>query len=219
MRPRGAEAMYTLYYSPGTASMAVHLALLEIGAPHQLELVDLESKSQRSESYLRLNPQGQVPTLVIDDKPYTESAALLMMLADRHPEAGLSPPPGTPKRNQWFQWLVFGSNAFGASYRSWFYPPDLGGTEHPPAVRTALQRRIENLWSRVDAQLTTGGPYVLGKEISAVDLLFIMYMRWSRNMPRTALDWPALRQFATLMRQRDSWQRLCDIENLKEWRS
>ena len=219
MRPRGAEAMYALYYSPGTASMAVHLALLEIGAPHQLELVDLESKSQRSESYLRLNPQGQVPTLVIDDKPYTESAALLMMLADRHPEAGLSPPPGTPKRNQWFQWLVFGSNAFGASYRSWFYPPDLGGTEHPPAVRTALQRRIENLWSRVDAQLTTGGPYVLGKEISAVDLLFIMYMRWSRNMPRTALDWPALRQFATLMRQRDSWQRLCDIENLKEWRS
>jgi glutathione S-transferase len=210
--------MYTLYYSPGTASMAVHLALLEIGTPYQLELVDFASQSQRSESYLRLNPQGQVPTLVIDNEPYTESAALLMMLADRHPEARLAPPVGTPGRNQWYQWLVFGSNGFGSSYRNWFYPPDLGASEHPPAVRAALQGRIESLWTRVDAQLAAGGPYVLGKEFSAVDLLFIMYMRWSRNMPRSALEWPALKQFATLMRQRKSWQRLCDIENLNEWR-
>jgi glutathione S-transferase len=211
--------MYTLYYSPGTASMAVHLALLEIGAPYQLELVDFESNAQRSEAYLRLNPQGQVPTLVIEDQAYTESAALLMMLADRHPESQLAPPFGTPKRNEWYQWLVFGSNAFGASYRSWFYPPDLGATEHPPALRTALQGRIESLWTRVDAQLTTRGPYLLGEEFSAADLLLIMYMRWSRRMPRTALDWPALKRFATLLRQRKSWQRLCDIENLNEWRS
>ena len=93
--------------------------------------MDFESKSQRSEAYLRLNPLGQVPTLVIDGRPYTESAALLMMLADRHPEARLAPPPGTPERNQWYQWLVFGSNAFGASYRNWFYPADLGATRAP----------------------------------------------------------------------------------------
>jgi glutathione S-transferase len=109
--------MYTLYYSPGTASMAVHLALIEIGAPHRLELVDFERKAQRSEAYLRLNPLGQVPTLVIDDRPYTESAALLMMLADRHPEADLAPPPGTPERNAWYQWQVFQSSVLGANFR------------------------------------------------------------------------------------------------------
>jgi glutathione S-transferase len=211
--------VYTLYYSPGTASMAVHLALLEIGAPHQLQLVDFESKSQRSETYLRLNPQGQVPTLVIDGVPYRESAALLMILSDRHPEAGLAPPIGMPKRNEWYQWLVFGSNAFGASYRNWFYPPELGTTEHPPQVRAALQGRIERLWAQVDAHLASGGPYLLGEEFSAADLLFIMYMRWSRNMPRTVLEWPALKRFATLLRQRKSWQRLCEIEKLTEWRS
>jgi glutathione S-transferase len=211
--------MYTLYYSPGTASMAVHLALLEIGAPYQLELVDFENKSQRSDAYLRLNPLGQVPTLVIDDQAYTESAALLMILADRHPEARLAPPLGTPERNEWYQWLVFGSNAFGASYRNWFYPPDLGASEHPPAVRAALQKRIENLFARIDAQLAARGPYLLGEEFSAADLMLIMYMRWSRKMPRTALDWPVLKHFATLLRQRKSWQRLCEIENLNEWRS
>jgi glutathione S-transferase len=211
--------VYTLYYSPGTASMAVHLALLEIGAPHRLELVDFDSNSQRSESYLRLNPQGQVPTLLIDGRPYTESAALLMMLADRHPQAGLAPPAGTPKHNEWYQWLVFASNAFGASYRNWFYPPDLGASEHPPTVRAALQGRIEGLWARMDAQLAARGPYLLGEEFSAADLQLVMYMRWSRKMPRTALDWPALKRFAALLRQRDSWQRLCDIEKLEEWRS
>jgi hypothetical protein len=44
-------------------------------------------------------------------------------------------------------------------------------------------------------------------------------MRWSRRMPRTALDWPALMKVADTIRQRDSWQRLCDIEELEEWRS
>jgi glutathione S-transferase len=211
--------MYTLYYSPGTASMAVHLALLEIGAPHQLELVDFERKAQRSESYLRLNPLGQVPTLVIDGQPYAESAALLIMLADRHPEAHLGPPPGTPMRNEWYQWLVFLSNTLGASYRNWFYPADLGAPEHPPTVRAALQGRIEGIWIRLDTQLAARGPYLLGEQFSALDLLLIMYMRWSRNMPRPALDWPAVKRFATLLRGRKSWQRLCDIEHLSEWRS
>jgi glutathione S-transferase len=211
--------MYTLYYSSGTASVAVHLALLEIGAPYQLELVDFENKAQRSAAYLRLNPQGQVPTLVIDGQAYTESAALLMMLTDRHPQAGLAPPSGTAERNQWYQWLVFGSNALGASFRNWFYPSDLGADEHPPAVRSALQQRIEGLWTRVDAQLGARGPYLLGEQISAADLQLLMYMRWSRRMPRSALEWPALKRFATLLRQRKSWQQLCDIEHLEEWRS
>jgi len=211
--------MYTLYYSPGTASMAVHLALIEIGAPHRLELVDFERKAQRDEAYLRLNPLGQVPTLVIDGVPHTESTALLMMLADRHPEARLAPPPGTPERNAWYQWQLFQSSVLGAHFRHWFYPPDLGAAEHPPAVRTALQQRIEGAWQRLDTHLAAHGPYLLGERFSTADLLLIMYMRWSRNMPRSALDWPALNRFAALVRGRESWQRLCDVEDLQEWRS
>jgi glutathione S-transferase len=211
--------MYTLYYSPGAASMAVHLALIEIGAPHRLEQVDFERQAQRSEAYLRLNPLGQVPTLVIDGHPYTESAALLMMLAERHPEARLAPPPGTPERNAWYQWQLFLSSVLGATFRLWFYPPDLGAAEHPEAVRTALQKRIEGAWERLDAHLAGQGPYLLGDRLSTADLQLIMYMRWSRNMPRSALEWQALTRFAALMRGRESWQRLCDVENLTVWRS
>src|SRR6478735_3994819 len=135
--------MYTLYYSPGTASLVVHLALLEIGAPYRLELVDFEKKAQRSEAYLRLNPQGTVPTLLIDGQPHAESVALLMMLADRHPEAQLAPAVGSAQRNEWYQWLVYLGTALGGTYRFWFYPHELGGEEHTPAVRAGLKARIE----------------------------------------------------------------------------
>jgi glutathione S-transferase len=209
--------MYTLYYAPGSASMVVHLALLEIGAPHQLVKLDFDRDEQRSPDYLRLNPRGQVPTLVIDGQPYFESAALLMILAERHPEAKLAPPPGSGLRAAWYQWIVFFTNALGPVYRQWFYPPDLGSPEHPPLVRDALRQKVEGAWSLVDTHLQAHGPYMLGETFSGVDLLALMYMRWSRNMPRPVTEWPALRRYANLLRARPSWRRLYEIEGLTEW--
>jgi glutathione S-transferase len=211
--------MYTLYYSPGTASMVVHLMLIELGVPHRLERVHFDQNAQRSEEYLRLNPRGQVPTLVIDGRPYFESAALVMMLAERHPDAGLAPPPRSEQRPAWYQWLVFLSTALGAPYRQWFYPPELGATEHTPAVREALRAKIETAWALVNDHLEANGPYMLGARFSAVDLLATMYMRWSRNMPKPATEWPALRRLADRIRARPSWARLYEVEGLTEWRA
>jgi glutathione S-transferase len=210
--------VYTLYYSPGTASLVVHLALLETGAPYRLEKVDFEKNAQKSSEYLRINPLGRVPTLIVDGRPQFESVALLMLLAERHPEAGLAPSQGSPTRAAWYQWLAFLATSLGSVYRFWFYPPDLGTPEHAPAVREALRRGIEDAWSVVDAHLAANGPYMLGGEFSGVDLLATMYMRWSRNMPRPATEWPALRRLADLVRARPSWARLYEIEGLTDWR-
>lgn len=209
--------MYTLFYSPGSASMVIHQALLEIGAPHKLKLLDFDKRAQHDPAYLKLNPQGVVPTLLIDGRPMVESAALLMILADRHPEAKLAPTLGTVEREQWYQWIVFLSNSLAATYRFWFYPADLGSAEHSAEVRAALQRKIESVWDRLDTHLAANGPYMLGKEFSAVDLLLTMLMRWSRNMPRSALQWQALKRLADNVRARESWKTMCEREGLTEW--
>lgn len=209
--------MYTLYYSPGSASMVVHLALLEIGAPHELRLVDFDKDEQHGPEYLKLNPRGVVPTLVIDGRPRMESVALLQMLGERHPEAKLIPPPGTPEREAWLQWAVFLSNTLMSSYRLWFYPADLGAEEHDSAVKHAVQRKIEDVWDLLDAQLAAHGPWLLGQEFSGVDLLLTMLMRWSRNMPRPATEWPALKRLADQVRARPSWKKLYEVEGLTEW--
>ncbi|WP_266156467.1 glutathione S-transferase family protein [Dyella silvatica] len=209
--------MYTLYYSPGTASMVVHQALLEIGAPYQLVDIDFDAGAQRNPDYLKLNPQGKVPTLILDGQPRSESTALLMMLAERHPEAGLAPLPGSPERDVWLQWMVYLSNTLASAYRLWFYPKDLGAPEHSPAQREALQQKIHAVWDNLQAHLAAHGPYVVGKNLSAADLLLTMYMRWSRNMPRPATEWPALKHLADLVRARPSWSKLCELEDLSAW--
>ena len=209
--------MYTLYYSPGSASMVVHLALLEIGAPHKLEMVDFDTDAQHSAAYLKLNPQGAVPTLVIDGKSLTESAALLMILSERHPEAHLAPAAGTTGRDEWMQWIVYLSNSLASAYRLWFYPGDLGMNEHTPEIRQAIQHKIEAVWDRLDAHLAAHGPYLLGREFSGADLLLTMLMRWSRNMPHPVTEWPALKKLADLVRARPSWIKLYEIEGLSEW--
>lgn len=209
--------MYTLYYAPGSASMAVHAALIETGAPYALEMLDFQHGEQRTPAYLLLNPQGTVPTLVIDGKPAFEAAALLMTLAERHPEADLAPPATSALRPAWHQWMVYLSNNLGATFRFWFYPSDLGADEHPDHVRKALREKIESVWSRLDSELAANGPYLLGDRFSAADLLLTMYMRWSRNMPRPATSWPALDRLAMLVRQRPSWKRMVELEGLTDW--
>jgi len=209
--------MYTLYYSPGTASMVVHLALLEIGAKHQLKLVDFANKQQKDPAYLALNPNGVVPTLILNDQAYIESAAVLMMLAERHPEAGLAPAPGSVEHDLWRQWIVYLSNDLQSTYRFWFYPEDLGSVEHPEPVRQALQHKIEHIFSHLDAHLSQHGPYLLGSQFSAADLLLGMLMRWSRNMPKPATEWTALNKLTQLVTTRPSWKKMHTIEALTIW--
>ena len=71
--------------------MAPHIALHEIGVPFEAQTVSLRQKENRSPAYLRLNPEGKVPTLLVDGRPLTEVAAILFYLARRFPAAGLLP--------------------------------------------------------------------------------------------------------------------------------
>lgn len=210
--------MYTLYYSPGAASMCVHLALLETNAPHELILVDLAAGQQRDPAYLKLNPNGVVPTLLIDGKPFYEAAAALMTIAERQPEGKLAPPVDSLARAAWNQWIVHLANTLQPAFRLWFYPQDIAADAATQAVvKAAAQRKIEAAWDRLEAHLTVNGPYLLGDKPSAADLMLIMLMRWSRNMPKPITDWATLAAYASLMKSRPSWKRLYEVESLTEW--
>src|SRR5690242_1292318 len=113
---QGESAMYTLYYAPGAASMLPHLALLETGAPYELKLVDTAAKQHKSAEYLKLNPNGVIPTLVADGAPMAEAAAMALLLAERHPEAKLAPAPGSPQRAAFLQWMLHFANTLQPTF-------------------------------------------------------------------------------------------------------
>ncbi len=209
--------MYTLYYAPGAASLAVHWLLIELGVAHELKLVDLQAGEHRRAEYLALNPNGVVPTLIVDGAPAWECAALLMLLAERHPEPGLAPPPGGGQRVTYLTWMFHLSNTVQPAFRDWFYPDRQAGEAQAPAIKDGAQLRIEAAWDRLDAQLRQGGPYVAGDRVSAVDFLATMLLRWSRNMPRPATGWPALGDYAQRMKARPSFRALYAREGLTEW--
>ena len=145
---------YTLYYSPGAASMAVHWMLIEIGVPFDAVLVDLDAGAQRDPDYLRLNPAGRVPTLVVDGQPHSESAALLMLLAERHPEAAMMPSVGAPERADWLEMMIYLANTLLPAMRDWFYAGKDGDPAGADAVSALARKRIESTWDRLDARLT-----------------------------------------------------------------
>ena len=210
--------MITLYYAPGAASLAVHWLLIELDVPHALEKVDIEAGQQKTAGYLALNPNGVVPTLVVDGKPMFEAAAMLLWLADRHADAHLAPSLGSDDRAAYCQWMLHLANAVQPLFRMWWYPHEIAGNDtDAAAIRDRVQPRIEAAWDRLDAHLAARGPYLLGGAISAVDIYLVMLMRWSRNMPRPASQWPHLAALAQRLKARPSFQTLCEREGLSDW--
>jgi glutathione S-transferase len=209
--------MYQLYYSPSTASLAVHWMLIEIGAPFELVLTDIDAGAQKTPDYLKLNPGGVVPTLIVDGAPVLESTAILMLLAERHLDKGLAPAPGEPERAAYLQWMVYLANALMPSFRAWYYPHDPAGEAHAEVAQAAARARVEAVWDRVDAQLAAKGPYMLGERLSVVDFLATMLMRWSRNLPRQATAWPNIARYLARMRAMPSLREVHAREGLTDW--
>jgi glutathione S-transferase len=209
--------VYVLYYAPGAASLAVHWLLIELGVPFEARRLDLEAQEHKRPEYLALNPNGVVPTLLIDGKPVYESAALISLLAERHAEAKLSPAVGTAERTTYLQWMFHLSNTLQPAFRTWFYPEGAAGVANVDAARGEARPRIEAAWDRIESHLSSAGPMMCGERLSAVDFFATMLMRWSRNMPRPATSWPTIASYVARMKSRPTFRELYAREGLTEW--
>ncbi len=131
---------YILYGDLGSGSAPVEMALAEIGAPVELRDVKLEGDHQLRAEYRAINPMGRLPTLVLpaqggDGTVMTESLAILVTLADRHPEAGLLPPPGDPGRATALRWMALLAGEFYPQVTRWDYPARFGYSARPGGGR------------------------------------------------------------------------------------
>lgn len=209
--------MIILYSSPSTASLVVHWLLIELDLPHEVRNLDLRAKEQKSPEYLKLNPAGVVPTLIFDGQVICEAAAIVMHLADLHPESELAPAPGTPARAAYYQWMFFLANTLQPAYRAWFYPTEPSGEANIDSTKEQARARIEAAWERVATFLASGGPFLLDQRVSSADFLMTMLMRWSRNMPKPTDAWPVLRAYAATMKARPSFREVYARQGLVDW--
>jgi glutathione S-transferase len=162
------------------------MILEEIKAEYELRLVDRTKNAQKSPEYLKLNPNGRIPTLVHGQFVLNEAAAIVLYLVDSHPEAGLAPKVGTPERAKFNQWLIFLTNSLQEELMIWQYPDRLAGDDQFAlgVVQRGSERRAGAFLDVIEDHLTKNGPFLLGNAISAADFYLTMLARWARPMAR-----------------------------------
>jgi glutathione S-transferase len=201
--------MYTLYWSPGSASMTPHGALEESGARFELTLVNTDEGAHRDPAYLKLNPNGKVPTLVVDGRfVMFESSAITMFIADRHPEAKLAPGPDEMARGHYYQWMTHLTNSVQPAMLRYYYPERITGDAAGAAVTQNATEEIATLWGRVDRHLAAHGPFLLGDRFCAADIFAYMLSTWQTCCPNTYERFPNLKRLADLVAARPAMQRM-----------
>jgi glutathione S-transferase len=184
--------MLTFYFAPGSSSMAPHIALHEIGAPFESRPISFAKQENRTPSYLALNPEGKVPTLVIDGTPLSEVAAILFYLARRFPEAELLPEGDPLLEAQAISWMSF--------LASTVHPARRQGREHSHQVFAVADQKL----GRRDWALA---------RYSIVDIhLFRLYWRFLRSLRPPPERFSNLSAHHERMMARPAVQRTCAIE-------
>ena len=172
-------AAVELYGAAGSGSIAVEAALTLLAVPYTLIEGATWAHESARERVAPVNAMRQVPTLIFPDgEIMTESAAILIDLADRHPAAGLAPALGDPRRRQFLRWMVYVSSAI---YSLHWIKPDVTRIGAPAdsrdAVVEAVHERIAFCWANMDAQISPGR-YLLGDELTVLDLYVTVVSRF-----------------------------------------
>src|ERR1700752_3353386 len=210
--------MYQLHYFPSNANAAPHMVLEELGQDYELELVDRAGNAQKSQDYLKINPNGRIPTLVDGDLVLFESAAIVLHLVDQHPEAGLAPKVGTPERAKFYQWMTFLTNSLQEELMIWQYPERLAGTDAAAIgiVKCGAEKRAEGYLDVIEQHLKANGPLFLGETLSAADFYLVMLARWARPMASPPRSRPNIARLLDMVTALPSVRRAYEREGVTE---
>lgn len=204
--------MDKLYWAPNTAALAPQAILEEAGIPFEMVPLDLQAGAQSSPDYLALNPGGYLPTLITaDGLVLTESAAIMLYLAERHPETGLLPAIDEPARGVLLRWLFYLTNTLQEAYRRYYYAPRYSpDADDAPRIRQQAQVDLLARWGVVEAHLESSGPYVLGARVSAVDIYLLMLATWFDPMEQMLDRCPAVRRCIELLAERPALRKVLE---------
>jgi glutathione S-transferase len=184
--------MLTLYFAPGSSSMAVHIALHEVGVPFEVRPMSFTNNDMRSPSFLALNPEGKVPVLLIDGRPLTEVAAILFYLARRFPEAELLPCENPEAEARALSWMSFCASSLHRARAH--------GLDYAKGVYGIADRRL-------------GGGWAIGRYSIADIHLFRLYWRLANSLHPAPEMFPNLTAHYERMMARPAVQRTIEIES------
>lgn len=170
---------YIIHGAPGSGSGIVEAACAEIGVDYEVHDLDAKNDEHRHGAYAAINPHRKMPTLEAEDgEIITESVAILLTLDERHPDAGLLPPPGSKERAQALRWMLFLATEMYPMVEIIDYPErfvrSAGGAK---AIRERADEILHERWRILEANVA-GSPYCVRSGFSATDLYITKFSVW-----------------------------------------
>ena len=191
---RDRTAPWRVFTARGWGSVLAEAVLSSAGIPYERDEVDPSEPGPGRDRLRAANPLGQLPTVVLPDGAVlTESAAIVLHVAELVPEAGLAPPPGAPDRAAFLRWLVF---LVAAVYPTFTYgdEPARWVTTASDELRRSTDEHRKKLWKQLEG--VAAGPWFLGERFSALDIYIGVMTRWRPGRAWFAKSCPRLHAIA-----------------------
>ncbi len=176
--------MITLYASKGSGSTIVEGTLELLGVAYERREVDYGIHNPAAAELAKVNPLGQVPTLVLEDGSImTESAAIVLWLMEQHPDRAPAPPPGHPDRPRFLRWLVYFVSAIYPMYTVGDEPAKWVAEEAAPRLKDATVERTLLCWRILEENLQPR-THLLGETLTVLDVYAGVMSRWRPGRKR-----------------------------------
>jgi glutathione S-transferase len=166
-----------LYYAPGACSLSPHIALHEAGLQHELVKVDLRAKKlENGDDYLKVNPKGQVPALMLDTgELVTEGPVIVQMIADKAAARNLAPAANSAERYKLQEWLTYINGELHKNIGPMFNPA------LSDDAKGVFKDRAMGKFKYVDGQLA-GKDHLMGKQFTVADGYLFVMLTWADRM-------------------------------------
>ncbi len=187
------------YHAPNTRSASIRWLFEELGVAHEMRVLNLAKGEHKAPAYLAVNPMGKVPAIVHGSTVVTEAAAICLYLADLFPEAGLAPKIADPARGTYLRWIVFNQAAV---------EPAIGdkAMKREPGPPSMLPYGTYDATIEALAGALAKGPYLLGEQFSAADIVIGSGVRWML-MFKLLPERPEFTAYASRLAARPALQR------------
>ncbi|MAT34619.1 MAG: glutathione transferase GstA [Ponticaulis sp.] len=196
-----------LYISPGACSMASHMMLHELGIPHEIEKVDLKTKTtETGADFLKINQRGYVPALEMDDGTIVTENPSVMLAIGRKKPGVFTPEPGEFELIRLIEALSFLGAELHKAYAPLFSDLDDKAKEAAVANVHKQLKRLETILGNKT--------YVLGEEVSAADFYAFVLTGWSDMHDISLEDYPNIQKFRDKMSARESVKKTMKHEGL-----
>lgn len=196
-----------LYYSPGACSLAVNISLREAALKFDAIKVDLRAKkTATNEDYLKINPKGYVPALVMDNgQMMTEGVAIMQWAADQAKGKSLLPAWGTMERYKAIEWLNFIATELHKGMSPLWRP------DFPESARAQAKERLATRFAMVEEQLSKTS-YLMGNDFTVCDAYLFTMIQWTPVLKIEMSSFPKIMAFHERLNSRPTVQEALSAE-------